>query len=171
VIAGDDLAKPILDANASHEAHHEPERETHHSEIIAVDSGDDGRAKTLDPVGAGLVHRFTGRDVARDVRVGQRSEGYVDRFDVRHDDAVARDSDGRQHDVLSPGESPQHDGRVGLVSRLAEDVAVHHDDRVGRNDHGVRLPRGDHTRLPSRQTLRVRARLFSGERRLVDVRG
>jgi len=171
VTARDDLAKPILHANTRHEAHHEPEREAHHGEVVAVDSRDDGRAKSLDPIGAGLVHRLTRRDVPHDVRFREVANRDVHRFDVRHDAAVARDSDRRQHDVLPPGESAQHGACLGLVAWLAEDVAVHHDDRVGGDDHRVRLPLGDDSRLSSRQTLRVRARLLRGERRLVDVRG
>jgi len=171
LIAQDDLTESVLDADAGHEAHHEPERETHHGEVVAVDSGDDGRTKALDAIGASLVHRLSGGDVARDVSVGQHAKGHVDRFDVRHDEGVAHDGNRREHDMPASGEPPQHDARLGLVARLAEDVAVHHHDRVGRDDHGVRLPRGDDGGFPSGQALRVRARLLRGERGLVDVRG
>jgi len=169
-LACDDLAEPIVDAGARHEPHQESQGEAHHGEVVTIDACDDRRAEPLDAVRASLVHRLAGGDVARDVRRGQLAKRDVYRFDIRHDDAVARDGDRGKHQVLARRKPAQHGGRLGFVAGLAKDVAVHDHDGVRGDDDRVRLALGDRARLASRQALRVRPRLLSVKRRLVDVR-
>ena len=65
----------------------------------------------------------------------------------------------------------QRQRRAGLagVGRLAEDRAVEDDDRIGGDDHGIRVTLGQAVRLLAREPLGVRHRLFAGMQRLVDV--
>jgi hypothetical protein len=55
------------------------------------------------------------------------------------------------------------------VARFPEDVAIDHDDRVGRDHHCVASALRDRVRLAARKPLGVPDRSLAREQRLIDV--
>src|SRR6185437_772024 len=60
-------AEFVAQSQIAEQAHEAIERQSHHGEVIAVDSFDDRGTIALDAVRARLVHRLSGVDVALDL--------------------------------------------------------------------------------------------------------
>ena len=95
-------------------------------------------ADALNGVGPGLVERLPGGDIRFDIRSLQGVKTHLRAHDVaRHDaPAVVHDGHAGHHRVLSPAEAVQHVARRRGIGRLAKDVLVEDDDRVGAQHPG-----------------------------------
>src|SRR5688500_1549707 len=130
----DDPTELVSDAHPAEEPDQPGQREPHDGEVVPIDALDDRRAVSLNAVRARLVHGLPGGDVALDLVIVELAERDVHRFHLRLHAAAARHRHGGMHHVPAPGEGAEHAASIGPVTRLAEDLAIHLDDGVGR-DH------------------------------------
>jgi hypothetical protein len=75
----------------------------------------------------------------------------------------------RNHLVQAAGKYTQHSNRIGLIDWLVEDRAIHHDDRVGSQNAGIRMSTRNGQRLLTRQSLSASARGLARVWSLVDI--
>ena len=118
------------------------EREAHHVEVAAFDTGDEFSAEALDAVGAGFVERLAGGDVVCDFLVRERRE-----VDVRGGDLhggnfgwAGDDGESGEHVMRAAGEEREHARGVSGIGGLAENFGagfrVNDDGGVCGEDHG-----------------------------------
>ena len=114
-------------------------RQPYDVRIRPLDPRHEPRCQTLDGVGAGLVHRLPARHVPVDL--GRRERRKLDRRSPRPRSRtgpgapVLHEADRRHHLVGPAREQPQHPLRILRPRRLAENLPVDDDGRVGR-EHG-----------------------------------
>ena len=109
----------------------------------AFDARDPAGGVALDAVGAGLVHWLAGGEVVDELVFRNAVESDLRDFDVAETFAATHDSNSREDLMGAAGEKLKHAARVGLVYRLAEDLAVAEDTGVGGEDderslHGMK---------------------------------
>ena len=113
---------------------HQPDRQSHHAEEVAVDPLHQRRPVSLDAVRARLVHRLPRRDVGLEEGVVEPAEDDVG--DVRRlvQGLVGHQRDRGHHLVRAALQLPEHPERIGGVERLLQHL-VPHDDRRVRAEH------------------------------------
>jgi hypothetical protein len=162
------------------------QREADDVEVVAFDARDECGAEALDGVAAGSALPLVGGDVPVEGGRGRRAEVDLgDRDGGVGDLAVAGEGDRSDDQMRATGQARDVLARLGRIARLAEDVAVDGDERVGaqrqrarprrsrwRGARGVRVCRGDERR--DSRGLAARVLLGDGDRvavrLLLDVR-
>ena len=147
---------------ASHHSIHPRHGQSNYIEIAAVDALDPARSHALDGVGASLVHGLTRLDVISDLALRKSTE--PDFRDLRFGLLETRrdQADSGDHLVHASGQQPQHSRGIVRISRLFQQVPIHHDYGVSAEYHIVGVSREDCTGLVAGQALRVRQGLFFG---------
>src|SRR2546426_819793 len=121
-------------------------------------------------ISAGLVERLARGHVRRDLLVREAPERHVGHVERMLESPVLRHRDGRHHLVVAPFEPLEHRGRLLGRLRLPEDVAPHHDGRVGRQHDRAGLARRHRRRLLAREPRHVPLRELRGGAALVHCR-
>src|SRR5688500_10552165 len=111
-------------------------RDVREASVVRVD---DAPSLALDRVGAGLVERLAGSDVAFDLPQGQVAErtARADR-ELPSRAAGGDEGDFRTHQVFAAGEGRQHRDRVGPVRRFSDALATRQDLCVRGERHLAR---------------------------------
>ena len=106
--------------------------------VRPVDSRNEPRRQALNGVRAGLVAPFPARDVPGDlVSLSAATNQTAVRLDAADLARAAPQADAGQHLVRRPDSRRSIAGRVVVVARLAEDLAVDDHGRVGAEDDRV----------------------------------
>jgi hypothetical protein len=158
--------KPILDSRLLQQPQHQPDRQPHHAEEVAIDPLHQGSTVALDAIGAGLVQRLASGDVGLEQVVVAGPECH--RRDVGglpHD--PIRDQGHRgDHLVGAALQLAEHAERVRGIHRLLVEMIIEHHGGVGAKHERPR----HRQRLLARQPLGVAHRCFSGLADLLEVR-
>ena len=119
------------------------QRQPDHVRIRTMDLLNVHRRPPLDGITARLAHRFSRRDITRNLRRGHRSKLYRGHRHIRIGASAVDPRHPRAHLVPAPGEKLNDVPCIGGVLRLAEYVPRDHHRRI-RAEHGVfRIRRGD----------------------------
>src|SRR5688572_9605326 len=129
----------------------------------------DHGAISLDAIGARLVHRLSRADVGFDLIVRERTERDLDGLDTRYRPTATDHGYRGKYRMSATGKAAQHRGCVGMVARLAKDVAIENYDRVSADDDAVRLVRGDGFRLGAGQAFGVVLRPLARQDTFIEI--
>lgn len=141
------LTLPFL----SHHLIEPSERKADDIVIGAFYTRNQDRALALNAVRAGFIHRFTGGDVAIDLRIRELSEIDARRLDMKMDMALMIDRKPGLDFVHPSGEAAEHAARLLLIFGLAKDILIQHHDGIGCNDRCLCPPLPQRYSLPSRR--------------------
>ena len=150
------------------------QRQTHDAAVAADQMLDEGSRASLDPVGAGLVHRFAAGHVTADGRFVENGEADLADRERRFQTGFVGQGDRGQHPVRTPREALQDVQGVGGIGRLADHLALEFQRGV-RGQHGLRAQaaaRGNAHAvlgLGPRHALHIVERRFAGQRSFVDL--
>ena len=145
---------------------------THDVRIRPDDSCNESRSESLNCIRSCFVERLTSFGVPLDLLLGQRGKLDGGRRDARINRPIRRDEDNsRDHLVRSARQQPQHALRVLGAVRLAEDVMVDDDGRIGGQNGRVGQVRTDCVGFRFRDTHHVGFRRFTVMKRFIDIGG
>jgi len=116
-----------------------------HVVVIALEALDERVPDVLDGVAAGLVGVGVPVEIGLDLLRGQGLKRDMRRLVTDDETVVGRpeEGDSRQDAVTPAGQAAEHRRGVLPGFRLAEDLPVQADDRVGGDDQGIREARPD----------------------------
>src|SRR6516165_766623 len=106
--------------------------------VVSFDPRDPAGSDALDGVSPGLIHGFSGSDIAANLAFGERIHG--DEGSLRTNvgkETRAPETDRRDYPMRTPGEQAQHAAGIGLILGLPQDLPVDDDYRIGAQDKVV----------------------------------
>jgi hypothetical protein len=114
--------------------------------VRALDPGDEARRESLDAVCPSFVSTLAGREIPGDITVLE--DGHLNRcrLDESEFPVVLPNAQARHYLMLTTRKPPQYSLCITIVRRLAEDLSVDHNGRVG-SQHDVAILRQDMTAL------------------------